>query len=143
VRHVPVRYRILQLVPDGHHEKKTNTRGQGIQDFFCMKYSTSVRWSIQYISNNERTPNVTKKHGAKALARAEKWRGVCTIHLAYLRSTNPEGETTVQSGQVYPINLYAKRFKKTRKDGVFFVREKKEKKRQNPSRTRRRHQTKV
>lgn len=93
------------------------------------------------MSNNERTPNVTKKHGAKALARAETWGGECVQYIYPIYDPQIQRKKLpYRAGQVYTIDLYAKRFKKSRKDGVFFVRENEKK---DLSRTRRRHQTKV
>jgi hypothetical protein len=106
---------------------------RAFKDFFCMKYIGAVV-PIPYISNNERTPNVTKKHGAKD----REMEGS-----VYNTSIDPQiqrEKLPYRAGQVYIIDLYAKISKKTRKDGVFYVRERKKKKK-NLSRARRRHQT--
>ena len=84
-----------------------------------------------YISNNERTPNVTKKHGAKGLGKGQR-EVECTIHLT-IRPQIQRGETTVhragQEEEVYTIDLYAK--KDSRKPGkmwyFFCARESKKK----------------
>lgn len=81
-----------------------------------MKYIGTV--VVQYISNNERTTNVTKRTWCKGQGQE------CVQYIYLIYDPQIQRETTVQ---VYTIDLYAKRFEKTRKDEVFFVVEKKRK----------------